>query len=136
MSNKFVWMLYFHVVGSQDCGGKVFEISRDDDIGPADYRCRQYMSIVLVGQIERGNQVFEAADARVRHSFFHLLARAPVRGGVKIRALASAGLYPLFVDTVAPARPKQVCHCKTDQQVPDRGRIQHARIEQDDKCHA
>jgi len=134
--DELVWVLCFDAKLVQALGREVIKIERDDDGRRATDRRSEYMTIIGIGQSESFDQTLVSGDKAIsdvsvhqRPGTFQLLPR-------KIGAILKYAPDPLVVDLVGPPGPEQICQRQVHEQVPQRSRIECARIiERCEACH-
>jgi len=71
MCEKFIWVLGRNAVLLKVLFGEVFEIVRNNHVGPATDGGGQNVFVLWIGQLERGDEVFEILDQAVADVQIH-----------------------------------------------------------------
>ena len=75
MRKKFVGVLGRNAVLLKLFFGKVFEIVRDDDVGPPPYRSGQHVLVFWIGKMQGRDEVFEMLNQTVADVPVHQCSR-------------------------------------------------------------
>lgn len=75
------------------------------------------MAVVLVRQLQTGDQRVIALHETVGNGTIHQVARAFQLLQREIRAVFQKALYPLAVYAIGPFRPEQAARCELHQEV-------------------
>ena len=71
MCEKFIWVLGRNAILLKVFFWKIIEIVGDNHVGPATDGGGQNVSVLWIGQLERGDEVFEILDQAVAHMNIH-----------------------------------------------------------------
>jgi hypothetical protein len=127
---ELVGMLRFDAVGCERAVRKVFKIVGDDNIAAAHDGCGQDVTVVGIGQRERGNERLIARDKTVAHARVHEGARALEIGPLELRPVSQQRPYPFFMNIGRPFRAEEIGDGKLQQDIPNGGGIENARVKE------
>ncbi len=112
MCEKLIGMLRRNAILPKVFFGKILEIVRDNYVGPAAYGGGQNVSVFWIGQLERGDEVFEVLDDAVADVLVHEFPCALEIVGGEIRAVLEKGADPLVMNHGRPLGSEEIGECE------------------------
>ena len=108
---------------------KVPEVAGNDRVAASDYGCRQNVTIIGIGQVERGNQRLVSGDYGIPRGPVHEIARSFQRRAVAAGFVSEQGVDPLVVNRGGPSRPENVVDRQLQKNIPHRRGIEDVGVE-------
>lgn len=110
--------------------GEVLAIEGHDHMRSATDGGREDMAIVGIGESEVFAMGLVALDQAVSYVAVHERTSASELPEGQVGPIVEQVTHPLTVDLLGPARAEEILHGELHEQVRDRGRVEHARVEQ------
>ena len=93
-------MTGFKAVREQTISRKVFQIERDDRVGPTSESSGQHVTVIGVGQVQTRAKWFPTRDAGVLERVIHHVQTAPNSGPVYVRMDPDYSVRNFFEDAI------------------------------------
>lgn len=92
------------------------------------------MPVLRVGERQPGDQWLVPGHDRVEHMLVHQLPRSLELSPFNPRILRHQRIHPFVMDARGPPPPEQIGSRQLHQEIAQRERVEHARIEHDREC--
>lgn len=113
---------------------KVLQVVGHDHLGACPDGSRQNVTIIRIRKLESSHQRLVSVDKTVANRTDHELACSRQSTRLQVGSIQAQVLEDLVEDLVSPLRLDKPCLGDTDQEIPQRARIQHVRVIQNDEA--
>ena len=133
VGHELIRMLGLDPIAVENIFGEVPDVVRDDDPGLCADCCCENVPVLWIWEVQGFDEFFEPGYQAIWNSAIHQLPSSLEAFPGEIWALRQQRSNPLFMNPVSPPRSEKVSQSKAKQQVPERGRIEHACVEDSDE---
>jgi hypothetical protein len=135
VEHKVVWVLRLDVSLCERRFREVLQIEGDDGLRTGSDRGSQDVPVVGVRKREPVNELLEARHHAVGDGSFHQLPRPGEGLWLQLWPLLQDVPKALVEDDLGPPRPHHAGAREPNEQIPQRRRVEHAGVVDDDKRH-